>query len=82
MKTNKSQKTAVNIEQKKARKRENGLKDEKNSVQNDKTKEILKKSEKKESLKKERRSAAPENDSDNQVKIPAPTITPNILNYE
>mgnify|MGYP003873076611 FL=1 len=82
LKTGKGQKTVGNIEQRKARKRENGLKDEKNSVQNDKTKEILKKSEKKESLKKERRSVAPENDSDNQVKIPAPTITPNILNYE
>ena len=48
LRTNKGQKTAGDIEQKKTRKRENSLTEENNSFQNDKTKEILKKSENKE----------------------------------
>ena len=42
LKINKGQKTAGDIEQKKARKRENSLKEETNSFQNGKTKEKLK----------------------------------------
>ena len=82
LKTNKGQKTAGNIEQKKARKRETGLKEENYSVQNDKTKERLKKSENKENLPKERRSAGPQSEPDNHAEIPQPTITPNKLSYE
>ena len=33
-------------------------------------------------MQKERRSRSPKNEPDNHAKIPEPTITPNILNYE
>ena len=77
MRTNKGQKTAGDIEQKKMRKRENSLKEENNSFQNDKTKERLKKSENKESMSKSIKSRSPKNEPDNHAKIPEPTITAN-----
>ena len=50
-----SLRAAWNIEQKKARKRENGFKEENNSVQIEKTKEMPNKFEKKENLQKEKK---------------------------
>ena len=81
LRTTKSQKSAGNVDKKKARKRENSPKEENNSSQNDKTKDILKKSEDKESLPNEERSLAHKSKPDNQAKMPKPTITPTKLNH-
>ncbi len=82
LKTNKDQKTASDIEQKKMRKRENSLKEENNSLKNDKTKDKLRKSENKESSSKAKKRSSSKNEPNNDATIPEPTITKNELNYE
>ncbi|MDA9718877.1 Rne/Rng family ribonuclease [Betaproteobacteria bacterium] len=82
LRTNKGQKTAGDIEQKKMRKRENSLKEENNSLKAERTKERQKNSDNKGSMSKSIKSRSPKREPDNRATIPEPTITKSELSDE